>query len=227
MLADYVYEKVFLGYTEKQWGFLPEEMDSAVTARVPVYISYDDCYFQDDYQGIPEEGYTKIVEKMLDSSFIDVRLSTDFKSVQTGNYDRIFYTGSIDEYFGYTYGVLPYRSVYFKLSTINQEFYQSGAVINYPCDYDFTRIHEYKYYLGDSTEKTTIVKEYSESFELGKNDRYYPVMREDNQALYQKYLDEVSKLNSNVFFVGRLGEYRYYDMDKVIASAMELVNALY
>ena len=227
MLADYVYEKVFLGYTRKQWGFLPEEMDGTVTARVPVYVSEDDCYFQDEYQGIPEEGYTRTVEKMLDSPLIDVRLNTDFKSVQSGMYDRIFYTGSIDEFFDYAYGALPYRSVSFESSTVDQEFYQSGAVINYPCDHDFTRIHEYKYYLGDPTDKTTIVREYSESFELGKNDRYYPIMRAENKALYQRYLDETIRLNANVIFVGRLGEYRYYDMDKVIESALELVKTLY
>lgn len=134
---------------------------------------------------------------------------------------RIFYTGSIDEYFSYKYGQLPYRSVNFKFETYDREFYQSHACINYPNNYDFTRIHEYKHYLQDKSEKTVIAKEYSEFFELGKNERYYPIASEENAKLYAKYLND-AKLQKDVYFLGRLGDYKYYNMDLAIGRAIEL-----
>ena len=219
-LAQYVYEKVFLHYTNKQWGTSPEDVDGAVTARVPVYISCDDRYFQDKYQGIPTCGYTRVVEKMLKHPNIEVKLNTDYKVVK-GDFKRIFYTGSIDEFFDYKFGMLPYRSVNFKLELHNHPYYQSNAVVNYPCNYDFTRIHEYKYYLNDISEKTVIAKEYSEAFELGKNERYYPIPKDENIELYNKYLEEAKKLE-NVYFLGRLGDYKYYNMDQAIGRAIEL-----
>ena len=227
-LSDYIYEKVFLHYTAKQWGKNPDEIDSAVTARVPVYISKDDRYFQDKYQGIPLNGYTKMVENILNHPNIEVKLNTDFKTFATANPDfikkcRIFYTGSIDEYFNYKYGELPYRSVNFKFETYDREFYQSNAVVNYPCNYDFTRIHEYKYYLKDKSDKTVIAKEYSEYFENGKNERYYPIVNEDNKTLYQQYLKDTPQ---NVYFLGRLGDYKYYDMDKAAEKAINLFEEI-
>lgn len=224
-LANYVYEKIFLHYTTKQWGVSPNDVDGAVTARVPVYLSKDNRYFQDKYQGIPLEGYTKVVEKMLDNKNIEVRLNTDFKDVNTSKFNRIFYTGPIDEYFNYKFGYLPYRSVNFKFETHNKEYYQSNACVNYPCNYDFTRIHEYKYYLDDKSDQTVIAKEYSEFFELGKNERYYPIPKDENTKLYNKYLEEATKLD-NVYFLGRLGDYKYYDMDKAIARAIELFEEI-
>lgn len=223
-LAKYVYEKVFLHYTNKQWGNTPDEVDSAVTARVPVYISCDNRYFQDKYQGIPLYGYTKAVEKMLRHPNIEVKLNTDYKNL-SGEFDRIFYTGSIDEFFDYKFGQLPYRSVNFKLETHDKEYYQCNSVVNYPCNYDFTRIHEYKYYLDDKSDKTVIAKEYSEAFEIGKNERYYPIPKEENIALYNKYLEEAKKLN-NVYFLGRLGDYKYYNMDQAIERAIDLFEEL-
>ena len=223
-LANYVYEKVFLHYTNKQWGNTPDEVDSAVTARVPVYISCDNRYFQDKYQGIPLYGYTKAVEKMLRHPNIEVKLNTDYKNL-SGEFDRIFYTGSIDEFFDYKFGQLPYRSVNFKLETHDKEYYQCNSVVNYPCNYDFTRIHEYKYYLDDKSDKTVIAKEYSEAFEIGKNERYYPIPKEENIALYNKYLEEAKKLN-NVYFLGRLGDYKYYNMDQAIERAIDLFEEL-
>ena len=223
-LADYVYEKVFLHYTTKQWGMQPNEVDGAVTARVPVYISCDPRYFQDKYQGIPQHGYTKTVEKMLNHPNICVRLNTKYTDIDE-EFDRIFYTGSIDEFFDYKFGQLPYRSVYFKLEEHNCEFYQSNAVVNYPRNYDFTRIHEYKHYLNDRSAKTVIAKEYSEAFELGRNDRYYPIPKDENQLLYNRYLEEAKKLK-NVYFLGRLGDYKYYDMDKAIARALDLFEKI-
>lgn len=223
-LANYVYEKVFLHYTTKQWSVSPTDVDGAVTARVPVYLSKDNRYFQDKYQGIPLEGYTALVEKMLKHHRIKLELNTDYKDYK-GHYDRIFFTGSIDEYFNYNFGKLPYRSVNFKFETYDREFYQRNSVVNYPCNYDFTRIHEFKHYLNDRSDKTVIAKEYSEFFELDKNERYYPIPKDENTALYNKYLEEAKKLN-NVYFLGRLGDYKYYDMDKAILRALELYEEI-
>jgi len=223
-LANYVYEKVFLHYTTKQWGVSPKDVDGAVTARVPVYLSKDNRYFQDKYQGIPLEGYTKVVEKMLDNKNIEVRLETEYKDVAE-EFDRVFYTGSIDEFFNYKFGMLPYRSVNFKFETKACEFYQQNSVINYPNNYDFTRIHEFKHYLNDKSEKTVITKEYSELFETGKNERYYPIPKPENTALYNKYFEAAKKLK-NVYFLGRLGDYKYYDMDKAILRAIELFEEI-
>ena len=204
----------------------PNDVDGAVTARVPVYLSKDNRYFQDKYQGIPLEGYTKVVEKMLDNKNIEVCLNTEFKDIDKTKFDRIFYTGPIDEYFNYEFGQLPYRSVNFKFEEYDKEYYQSNACVNYPCNYDFTRIHEYKYYLDDKSDKTVIAKEYSEFFELGKNERYYPIPKDENTKLYNKYLEEAKKLN-NVYFLGRLGDYKYYDMDKAVLRAIELFEEVY
>jgi len=229
-LANYVYEKIFLNYTTKQWGVSPKEVDGAVTARVPVFLSKDNRYFQDKYQGIPLDGYTTVVEKMLEHKNIKVILNTDFETFKNQNEDllkdaRIFYTGSIDEYFDYKFGQLPYRSVNFKFEEYDREFYQSHACINYPNNYDFTRIHEYKHYLNDKSDKTVIAKEYSEFFDLGKNERYYPISSEENQKLYEQYLEEAKKEN-NIYFLGRLGDYKYYNMDLAIARAIELFEEI-
>lgn len=220
-LADYVYQKVFVDYTAKQWGGVaPSSLAGAVTARVPVYLSRDPRYFQDKYQGIPLKGYTMLVSNMLNHPNIELRLKTNFKDIND-SLDRLFYTGAIDEFFDYKYGSLPYRSVFFKLEEHPVEHYQNNAVVNYPCNYDFTRIHEYKYYQNIKTKKTVIAKEYSEDFILGKNERYYPVPNKTNEQLYQRYVKEAQKLK-NVWFLGRLGDYKYYDMDKAIYRALTL-----
>lgn len=225
-LADFIYEKVFLEYTTKQWGVAPEGVSGSVTARVPVFIGKDDRYFQDKYQGIPLKGYTNVIKNMLDNKNIKVKLNTDFKDIKNPNdFDRIFYTGSIDEYFDYKYGVLPYRSVHFKFETYDREFYQSNSVVNYPCNYDYTRIHEYKHYLNDKSDKTVIAKEYSEFFEPGKNKRYYPIPKKENEELYKKYSEEADKLK-NIYFLGRLADYKYYDIDKCIIRAFEVFEGL-
>lgn len=224
-LAEYVYEKVFRHYTAKQWGVNPDaDGMGSVTARVPVHISCDERYFQDKYQGIPLQGYTEVVRRMLDHPNIEVRLNTPFSGAQV-EYERLFYTGSIDEFFDYCFGVLPYRSVYFELEEHDTPFYQRNAVVNYPCNYDFTRIHEYKYYLNDVSDKTVIAKEYSEAFELGRNERFYPIPHSEAAELYARYEAEARKL-PNVYFLGRLGSYRYYDMDKAIHRALELFDSL-
>lgn len=222
--AQYVYEKVFLQYTSKQWGLKPEDIDGAVTSRVPVYISCDERYFQDKYQGIPLQGYTKTIENMLNHPNIEVKLNTKYAEIKS-EYLRVFYTGSIDEYFNYSLGKLPYRSVYFKLEEFDYPYYQSNSVVNYPCNYDFTRIHEFKYYLNDISERTVIAKEYSEAFELGKNERYYPISNESNLSLYNKYL-KLAEEKQNLYFLGRLGDYKYYDMDKAIDRALSLFEQI-
>lgn len=225
-LADYVYEKIFLHYTLKQWGMKPEDLNPAVTGRVPVYISRDNRYFQDTYQGIPLEGYTKVIERMLDNPKINVKLNTKWEDIKDKvSYGRLFFTGPIDEFFDYNLGELPYRSLHFDFLTFDKEYFQSGACINYPNNYDFTRIGEYKYFLDNKSNKTVVSYEYPESFERGKNERYYPIVKDENQALYNKYLEQTTTLK-NVYFLGRLGDYKYYDMDKAINRAMELFKEI-
>ncbi len=220
-LAKYIYEKVFLHYTAKQWGKRPEDIDNYVTSRVPVYISKDSRYFQDKYQGIPINGYTEMVKNILNHKNINLKLNTNFS--HNIRYKRLFYTGSIDEFFNYKYGMLPYRSLDFKLETHNTEFYQKNAVVNYPCNYDFTRIHEYKYYLKNKSQKTVIAKEYPKKYEPNINERYYPIVSDENQELYNKYKKEIP---DNVYFLGRLGDYKYYDMDKAIERAIKLYEEI-
>lgn len=224
-LANYVYQKVFLNYTAKQWGVKPEEIDPSVTARVPVFISRDNRYFQDKYQGIPTKSYAKLIENMLKNPKIKIKLNTDFSQLKDIEYERLFFTGSIDEFFDFKYGILPYRSVYFELEEHDLEFYQKNSVVNYPNDHDFTRIHEYKYYLNDKSAKTVTAKEYSEAFEPKKNERYYPIPKDENTELYQKYLNDAQKLD-DIYFLGRLGDYKYYDMDKAVARALEVFENL-
>jgi UDP-galactopyranose mutase len=224
-LANFVYEKIFLYYTTKRWGVTPKEVDDAVMSRVPVYLSMDNRYFQDRFQGIPLEGYTKVIENMLDNKKITLKLNTSYKDIENTSFKRIFYTGSIDEFFNYKFGQLPYRSVRFKFETYNKPYYQSSACVNYPCNYDFTRIHEFKYYLDERVDKTVIAKEYSEDFVEGKNERSYPIPTEENDSLYAKYLNEAKDLE-NVYFLGRLGDYTYYDMDRAILRAIEVVESL-
>ncbi|AKM20399.1 MULTISPECIES: UDP-galactopyranose mutase [Geobacillus] len=234
-LADFVYEKVFLNYTTKQWGMKPEELDPTVTGRVPVYISRDNRYFQDAYQGMPKEGYTKIFEKLLSHSNIKLMLNTDYKEVididvKNGKISLfgqefkgiLVYTGKIDEFFNYEFGELPYRSLRFEFENIQKEFVQPVGTINYPNEYQFTRITEFKHLTGQEHSSTTIVKEYPQGYERnvkGKDIPYYPIPKKENLELYAKY-KEWARQFPHVFFVGRLAEYRYYDMDAVIARAL-------
>lgn len=217
-LSDYVYEHMFKNYTTKQWGLKPEEIDHSVTARVPVYISRDNRYFQDKYQGIPANGYTKMIENLLSHPNIKVKLKTDYKNINE-KYDRVFYSGAIDEYFDYKYGELPYRSLVFDTQTLDKKYYQKSVVTNYPNNYDFTRITEHKYFLDDESDKTIISVEYPCRFELGKNERYYPISNQDTQTLYNKYKQDASEING-LYFIGRLGEYKYYNMDLAVERAL-------
>lgn len=222
-LAQYIYDKIFLEYTLKQWGQTPDEIDPTVSGRVPVYISRDDRYFQDKYQGIPIGGYTAMVAKMLDHPNITVRLDTPFSSHM--EYTRLFWTGSIDEFFGFSHGMLPYRSERFEFIKFPYEKFQDAAVVNYPCNYDFTRIGEYKHFLNDQSPSTIVSYEYPEAFQPGKNDRYYPIANDANAAMYARYL-EMAKTCENVVFFGRLGDYKYYDMDRAVARAMDVAGTV-
>ena len=225
-LADYVYQNVFEGYTLKQWGLKPEEIDPSVTARVPVFVGRDDRYFQDIYQGIPLQGYTKLVQNMLSNPLIKVELNTDWADIREHvSYDRLFFTGAMDEFFDYEEGILPYRSVYFKKQLKDYAWEQPTATINYPTNYEWTRICEPKFFLNEQTPKTILIREYSEAFVLGKNERYYPIENAENTALINKYKEKAKALK-NVWFLGRLGDYKYYNMDQSIFRALELFEEI-
>lgn len=227
-IGKFVYENVFKNYTIKQWGLKPEEIDASVTARVPIYISNDARYFQDKYQAIPLKGYTKLIENILNHKNIKVRLNTNYKDLpknEIKEFKAVFYTGAIDEYFDYRHGELPYRSLKFDIRTIDKEYYQKSVVTNYPNDYDFTRITEHKYFLDEKSNNTIISVEYPQAFSLGKNERYYPINNEKNDKLYNKYLRESRKLE-NVYFFGRLGDYKYYNMDLAVERVFELFEKL-
>lgn len=225
-LANYVYEKVFLHYTTKQWGMKPSDVDGAVTARVPVFIGCDDRYFQDKYQAIPAEGYTKMAERMLDNPLIRTELNTDFNDVRgSTDYERLFYTGPIDEFFDFELGELPYRSLDIVFRRHDRAFYQSGPQINYPENYDFTRSVEYKYYLDEQTAQTVVSEEYPQAYEAGRNERYYPVPDAKNHELYRRYRRKADGLEK-VYFAGRLGDYKYYNMDEAVKRALELFEEI-
>ena len=223
-LAEYVYEKVFLQYTLKQWGLKPEELESSVTARVPVYISRDDRYFQNCYQGIPLNGYTEMIKKILHHELIEVHLNTKYDPCMLDQFDHIFFTGAIDEFFDYILGELPYRSLKFEFLTFNRPYFQENAVVNYPCNYEFTRIGEYKYFLDKKKKKTVVSYEYPQNFVVGENERYYPVPSSISRQLYENYLEQGRVFSKKVTFMGRLGDYKYYDMDKAILRAMDISN---
>jgi UDP-galactopyranose mutase len=211
-----LYEKFFRGYTRKQWDLDPSDLHASVTARVPTRTNKDDRYFTDIYQAMPLHGYTKMFEKMLDHPNIKIMLNTDYKEIRDEiNYKKIIYTGPVDEYFDFRYGKLPYRSLDFKFETKDQEIYQETGTINYPNDYGFTRITEFKYLTGQQHKKTTLVYE----FPKAEGDPYYPIPRAENAELYKKYQVLADQL-TNTYFVGRLATYKYYNMDQVVAQAL-------
>lgn len=224
-LAAFVYEKVFYHYTLKQWGIKPEELGGDVMARVPVYTGYYDGYFTEKYQAIPALGYTKMFENILNHPNIKMQLNTDFKDLKNIKYDRLFYSGPIDEFFNYKLGTLPYRSLNFEFKTLPQNQFQNVAVVNYTSKELFTRITEFKHFLNQNTEQTTIAYEYPAAFELGKNERYYPIPKQENEKLYKQYL-KLAEKEKNVYFIGRLGEYKYYSMQSAVSAIFELVKKL-
>ncbi len=221
-LADFIYEKIFLGYNLKQWGVKPEDLDRTVSGRVPVFVSRDDRYFQDPYQAVPLFGYTKMFKNMINNKNINVLLNTDYKDIlNTIKFDKIIYTGPIDEYYDYTFGNLPYRSLNFQYETKEKEFFQELTQVNYPNDNDFTRITEFKHITGQKHHNTTIAYEFPEEFIIGKNDPYYPIPNEENHNKFAKYI-ELAEKEKNVFFTGRLANYKYYNMDETVGVALQL-----
>lgn len=211
-----LYEKFFKGYTKKQWDMDPSELNASVTARVPTRTNKDDRYFTDTYQAMPIHGYTKMFEKMLDHPNIHLMLNTDYKDVIGElNYKKLIFTGPIDEFFNYQYGRLPYRSIEFKFETLDQESFQATGTVNYPNDYGFTRITEFKHLSGQQHKRTSIVYE----FPKAEGDPYYPIPKPDNTQLYEKYQKLASTLE-HTYFVGRLATYKYYNMDQVVAQAL-------
>ena len=224
-----IYQKLVKGYTEKQWGRKATELPAFIIRRLPVRLTYDNNYFNDDYQGIPVGGYTQIVEKMLADDKITVETGVDFfdkKDEYLKNYDKVLFTGMIDQFFDYKLGELEYRSLRFETEELNVDNYQGNAVVNYTdAETPYTRVIEHKHFefgKGDK-DKTVITREYPADWKRG-DEPYYPVNDKRNNSLYKEYQNLASKEAENVIFGGRLGQYRYYNMDQVIAAALITVK---
>lgn len=213
-----LYEKFFKNYTKKQWGLDPSELDASVCARLPVRTNRDGRYFSDTYQAMPKHGYTEMFRKLTAHPNIHLLLKTDYQQIlDIIPFNKMIYTGPIDDFFNHKFGRLPYRSLRFEFETLDQEWFQSTSQVNYPNNYDFTRIVEIKHATGQRHHKTTIERE----FPSETGEPYYPIPREENQILYKKYAKEADKLKG-IYFAGRLAHYRYYNMDEVVALALEL-----
>jgi UDP-galactopyranose mutase len=213
-----LYEKFFRGYTRKQWGLDPSQLDAMVTARVPVRTNRDDRYFGDTYQAMPLRGYTRLFENMLDHDNIKVLLNTDYREVADFiPYDKMIYTGPVDEFFEYRYGKLPYRSLKFEFETVNEARVQPVAVVNYPNEHLYTRVTEFKHLTGQEHPKSSLVYEYP----MAEGDPYYPVPRPENAEIYKKY-QALTEERPDVHFVGRLATYKYYNMDQVVAQSLSV-----
>ncbi|HEY9214845.1 MAG TPA: UDP-galactopyranose mutase [Ancylobacter sp.] len=224
-LAGYVYEKVFRNYTRKQWDLEPEQLDPGVTARVPISVSRDDRYFQDIYQAMPEDGYTAMFRRILDHPRIEVRLNTPWEQVaSTSGRTRVVFTGAIDEFFGYEFGPLPYRSLRFDTITAAAHRGLSVGTLNFPNEFDFTRITDQRHLSGDPNGRPVLIYEYPEAHHTGVNERYYPIPHEASAAALQLYRGRAKQLQGQVFFAGRLGDYAYYNMDQACARALSLFD---
>lgn len=217
-----LYGKFFRGYTRKQWGLDPSQLDASVTARVPTRLNRDDRYFTDTYQAMPLHGYTRLFENMLRQPGIKLMLNTDYREVaHLVPWRHMVYTGPVDEFFNHRHGRLPYRSLRFDHVSLPQARFQQVGTVNYPNDYDYTRISEFKHLTGQSHACTSVVYEYP----CDEGDPYYPVPRPENTALYRRYEADAEAL-PHVSFVGRLATYRYYNMDQVVGQALALYRRL-
>ncbi len=232
-LSDFIYEYLFKNYTLKQWGIKPEELDESVSARVPIFIGRDNRYFNDTYQALPKAGYTKLFENLINHKNITLHLSKDTIKYISFKKDKIsfnkeipdilIFTGALDELFDYKFGELKYRSIDMQFESIEKEWFQENTTINYPNDFKFTRITEFKYLYPYKSHKTTILKEYPIAHIRDKNIRYYPFLTDDTQNKYMKYEKE-SQVYKNLLLLGRLAEYKYYDMDDVVLKAIEILG---
>ena len=217
-----LYEKFFRGYTRKQWGVDPSELDASVTARVPTRTNRDDRYFTDTYQAMPLHGYTRLFERLPDHPNIKIMLNTDYREiVDLIPYREMIYTGPVDEYFDRCYGTLPYRSLEFRFETHQERLVQPAPVINHPNDEAYTRVTEFKYLTGQEHRATTLVYEYPRA----EGDPYYPVPRPENGELYRRY-KALADGTPGVHFVGRLATYKYYNMDQVVAQALAVFKRI-
>jgi len=222
-IGRHLYEKLYKNYSEKQWGLSPENLDVQVVSRLPIHYNRDSGYFTDPYQGIPREGYTRMAQRMLSHPNIKLLLDTDYRRVAAQiDCDKLIYTGPIDCYFDYRYGRLPYRSFDARFETYCQEYYQPVAVVNYPNDYDFTRITEFKHMTGQKSNRTTILKEFPKEA-TAEEEPYWPVINSETRALAERYRQQAAT-ERDVLFVGRLAEYRYYNMDEAVLRALEVFN---
>jgi UDP-galactopyranose mutase len=216
-----LYEKFFRNYTRKQWDLDPSELDKSVTSRVPTRSNRDDRYFTDTYQAMPRDGYTRMFERMLDHPNIKVLLNADWRELDgVVPYERLVYSGPVDEYFDFRYGKLPYRSLDFRFETRDVPVAQPAAVVNYPNEHAYTRVTEFKYLTGQEHPRTTLVYEYPQA----EGDPYYPVPRPENAELYAQYKELADA--SDAVFVGRLATYKYYNMDQVVAQALAVFRRL-
>jgi UDP-galactopyranose mutase len=218
-----LYETFFRGYTRKQWGLDPSELDASVTARVPTRINRDDRYFTDSFQAMPLHGYTSMFERMLVRPEIRIVLNTDYRDIQElVPWRKMIFTGPIDEYFDYCFGKLPYRSLEFEFETYDDSVHQLAPVVNYPSeDFPYTRCTEFKYLTGQVHPQTTVVRERPRA----EGDPYYPVPRSENAELYKRY-KLLADTTTDVTFVGRLATYKYYNMDQVVAQALKVFDGL-
>ena len=221
-VGEELYRKFFRGYTRKQWGLDPSELDASVTSRVPTRTNRDDRYFTDTYQAMPALGYTRMFERMLAHPNVHVMLNADFRDVRDAvPYRDLVYTGPVDEYFDFRYGKLPYRSLHFVHETHERERFQPAPVVNYPNEHPYTRVTEFKYLTGQEHPKTAVVTEYPRA----EGDPYYPVPRPENAELYRRY-EALANAEPGVHFVGRLATYKYYNMDQVVAQALTLYDRI-
>ena len=217
-----LYENFFRNYTLKQWGVDPSQLDAQVAARLPVRTNRDDRYFTDRFQSMPRYGFTRMFENMLDHKNIEVTLDSDYREVRKHvAFRSLIFTGPIDEFFNFRHGKLPYRSLEFEHSTLNRPWFQKVGVVNYPNEHRFTRITEFKHLTGQNHAQTSIVHEYSRE----EGDPYYPIPRPANAEIYAKYRSLAESVE-NVYFVGRLATYRYYNMDQVVGQALTLYKKL-
>ena len=217
-----IYERLFRNYTRKQWGLDPSELDASITARIPIGCGDDDAYFTDRYQAMPVAGYTALFERMLDRPRIEVRLATTYRDLpRSVAYRQLIWTGPIDEYFDYRYGPLPYRSLRFVHRTIDRPRYQPIAVVNFPNEHAYTRVTEYKHLTGQVHARTSIAFEYP----APAGDPFYPVLHESSRRRHARYRALAAR-TPDVHFIGRLGSFRYFNIDQVVGQALTLASRL-